>query len=80
MQITVRKWGNSAAVRLPAYILEAVDLKIDQSINIFEEDGRVIIQPIKSEEFSLNSLVNAITDANRHEEVDFGLNQGKEAW
>lgn len=80
MQITVRKWGNSAAVRLPAYILEAVNLKIDQSINIFEEDGRVIIQPIKSTELSLDSLVNAITDANRHEEINFGSNNGKEVW
>lgn len=80
MQVTVRKWGNSAAIRLPIYILEAVHLKIDQPIDIFEEDGRLIIQPIKTTELSLDSLVNGITDANRHEEIDFDLIRGKEIW
>lgn len=31
MQGIVKKWGNSAAIRLPAGVLEAVSLKIDQA-------------------------------------------------
>ncbi|GBR52177.1 transcriptional regulator AbrB [Neokomagataea thailandica NBRC 106555] len=80
MHGTVRKWGNSAAIRLPTSILEAVQLQIDQPVDVHEEDGRIIIQPIRHKNLSLESLTAAITDENRHGEVDFGVAIGGEAW
>lgn len=80
MQGVVRKWGNSAAVRLPARFLEAAHLKIDQAVDIREEDGRVIITPLQSPPLSLETLVEAITDENRHEECHLGSPKGGEAW
>ncbi|WP_406586456.1 AbrB/MazE/SpoVT family DNA-binding domain-containing protein [Asaia lannensis] len=80
MHGTVRKWGNSAAIRLPTSILNAVQLQIDQAVDVREEDGRIIIQPLRQDRLSLESLTSAITDENRHSEIDFGLSAGDEAW
>ena len=36
----VAKWGNSLAVRLPASIVDALDLKEGDEIEIYIADGR----------------------------------------
>ena len=46
MQVQVKKWGNSASVRIPASVLAAASLRIDQAVDVREEGGRVIIEPI----------------------------------
>ena len=48
MRVLVKKWGNSASVRIPAAVMEAAALSIDQPVDIREEDGRVVIEPIVS--------------------------------
>ena len=80
MQGIVRKWGNSAAVRLPASVLEAVSLKVDQAVDVREEDGRIIIEPVRAAALSLEALVSGITDSNRHEEASYGPAVGGEVW
>lgn len=80
MHGTVRKWGNSAAIRLPTSLLNAVQLQIDQAVDVREEDGRIIIQPLRQDRISLDSLTAGITDENRHSEIDFGRSVGGEAW
>lgn len=73
----VKKWGNSPAVRLPAAIMEAAHLALDQPVEVRVENGRVIIEPA-SPAYSLDDLLKGITPANRHDEMDFGVPQGKE--
>lgn len=38
----VAKWGNSLAVRLPAQVVEALQLKPDDEIEIHAEGARVL--------------------------------------
>jgi len=78
MQVLVKKWGNSASVRIPAAVMEAARLSLDQPVDIREEDGRVIIEPIAEPVFDLADLLSAVTDENIHDEVDFGPVVGKE--
>jgi len=47
MQVTVKKWGNSASVRLPAAIMEAAHLKLDDTVDVREEGGVIIITPVR---------------------------------
>lgn len=79
MRGTVRKWGNSAAVRLPTSIMQAARLQLDAEIEVREEDGRIVIEPVRPSETSLNGLLDQITEANIHEEVDYGGPIGREA-
>ena len=80
MQGVVRKWGNSAAIRLPAGVLEAVSLKINQAVEVREEDGRIIIEPVRAVPLKLEELVSRITNENCHDEMDFGPSAGGESW
>jgi antitoxin MazE len=39
MKVTVKKWGNSAAVRIPAAVVQAVPLDLDEVVDVREESG-----------------------------------------
>ena len=80
MEGVVKKWGNSAAVRIPASVLEAARLELDQAVDVREERGRIVIEPKHKKEFELAELVNAITADNMHAAVDTGAPVGREAW
>ena len=77
MRGTVKKWGNSAAVRMPISVMEEARLSIDQAVDIRAEGGRIIIEPVQA--FDLDELLAGVTDENIHEEVSFGAPVGKEA-
>ena len=79
MRGTVRKWGNSAAVRLPASVMQAARLQLDAAVEVREEDGRIVIEPVRPPETPLSDLLNRITDENAHSEADFGDPVGREA-
>jgi antitoxin MazE len=80
MQITVKKWGNSAAVRIPAFILAAAHVALDQTVEVREEQGRIIIEPVRQKAYSLDALLDDITPANLHPAIDTGAPVGKEVW
>jgi antitoxin MazE len=76
----IRKWGNSASVRIPAAVLKAVHLDLDEAVDVREESGRIVIESVGHKEYDLAELVKGITRENLHAEVDFGGPVGKEAW
>jgi antitoxin MazE len=79
MRATVKKWGNSAAVRIPASVMQATNLDLDEMVDVREEAGRIIIEPIR-QAYELDVLLKGITSQNRHAAVDFGPPSGKEVW
>lgn len=80
MNMFVRRWGNSAAVRIPAAALDAAGLKPDDPVNIREENGRIVIEPVRKSAPDIEALIAGITPENRHEETDWGEPVGKENW
>ena len=80
MKSVVKKWGNSAAVRIPAVIMEAIPLKVDEPVDVREEAGRIVIERIRKKTYDVSELINGINSKNLHEAVDFGMPQGKESW
>ena len=79
MRTVVKKWGNSASVRIPAAVMQAAHLDLDEAVDVREESGRIIIEPAQRKEYDLAELVNGITRQNLHDEADFGRPVGKEA-
>lgn len=77
MRATVRKWGNSAAVRLPAAVMQAARLELDAAVDVREEDGRVVIGPVREAEIVLTNLLAGITDNNMHGEIGTGPAWGR---
>jgi antitoxin MazE len=82
MRAVVRKWGNSASVRIPKHILESVRLGVDDSVELREESGRIVIEPLAlaRKEFKLDELLMRVTKQNVHHEIDFGAPVGREVW
>jgi antitoxin MazE len=80
VQGVVKKWGNSAAVRIPASVLEAAHVRLDQPVDVREEGGRIVIEPLRPARYDIDALVAGITDENRHDSVEMGPAIGQEAW
>jgi antitoxin MazE len=78
MKSVVKKWGNSAALRIPAPIMRAARLELDEPVDVREESGRIIIEATRPKEYDLATLVRGITRENLHKEIDFGGPVGKE--
>ncbi len=80
MTSAVKKWGNSAAVRIPSEVLAAARLTLDQPVDVREEDGRIIIEPVRNVRFELNDLLKGIRRSNLHQPVQDDSPRGREVW
>jgi antitoxin MazE len=80
MRVQVKKWGNSASVRIPASVMAAASLRIDQAVDVREEGGRIIVEPVTTPSYDLDDLLAKMTPDTFPEEVDFGRPVGGEAW
>lgn len=80
MRAVVKKWGNSAAVRIPASVIQPADLRPDEAVEICEDSGRIVIEPVRSKKYALSGLLKGVTRENLHEEVHLGRPVGREAW
>jgi len=79
MPTVVKKWGNSAAIRIPAPILAAANLSLEQAVEVHVEGGRIVIEAVQSG-YDLDAMIANITPENRHQETDFGAPAGQEVW
>ncbi len=80
MQSQVKKWGNSASVRIPASVMAAASLHVDQLVDIREDNGRVVIEPVLAPSYDLDSLLDAMTPETFPDDADFGSPVGNEVW
>ena len=80
VQVQVKKWGNSASVRIPASVMAAAAMRIDQAVDVREEGGRIIIEPIAVPSYELAELLAGMSPDTFPEVVDFGPEVGGEAW
>ncbi len=80
MRLQVKKWGNSASVRIPASIMAAASLHIDQLVDIREDQGRILIEPVSTPVYDLDALLAQMTPDNFPDDMDFGAPVGNEIW
>jgi antitoxin MazE len=78
METIIKKWGNSPALRLPAALMKASSLELEQRVNVTAMDGKIIIEPLDAPTYQFDTLVKGITSANSHGELSFGSPVGKE--
>ena len=80
MRLQVKIWGNSASVRIPASIMAAASLHIDQLVDIREDKGRILIEPVSTPVYDLDALLAQMTPDNLPNDMDFGAPVGNEIW
>jgi antitoxin MazE len=59
--------------------MQAAHLNLDETVDVREESGRIVIEPAQRKEYDLAELVKRITRENLHDQADFGRPVGKEA-
>jgi antitoxin MazE len=79
MRASIKRWGNSAALRLPSSVLREANFAEEQEVEFQVQRGRIVIVPSAQNEFDLERLLEGITKENLHGEVDFGKPVGNEA-
>ena len=80
MRVQVKRWGNSASVRIPASVMAAAALRIDQEVDVRENEGRIVIEPVTAPSYDLDLLLAKMTPETFPDDIDFGHPVGQEAW
>ena len=74
----VQRWGNSLAIRIPRTYASDLGVREGSEVELTLDGRALIVTP--STVPTLDALLDGITDANRHEELDIGPPEGREAW
>ena len=80
MTTKVQQWGNSLALRIPKAFAVEANLHKGAVVDVSEEDGKIILTPVKKRKFTLDDLLSGVTKNNIHGEISFGKRVGKEIW
>ncbi|MDK5270922.1 hypothetical protein P9955_27380, partial [Serratia nevei] len=78
IQIIIEKCGDSPVFKIPEAIMEKVGFSIGDAIDIEVKNGCIIIVPAELVKYSLENLIEGISEVNLHNRVDFRLPIGKE--
>ncbi|PZD72522.1 Antitoxin MazE [Acaryochloris thomasi RCC1774] len=80
MKTKVQKWGNSLALRIPKSFAAEILLRPDTEVELSMVKGKLVITPILEASYSLEQLLEDVTEENIHAEVETGASVGNEAW
>ena len=80
MRTRVQRWGNSLAVRIPKSFAAELQLDHDPEVDLTLVDGKLALMPVQSPVFTLDELLEGVTESNLHQEVDTGAGVGQEVW
>lgn len=83
--VTLSKWGNSNAVRIPNQFIKQLNLTEGTELEaILTADNHILLRPLTQQESNddlrqhLENLLSKINPSSpRHEEIDFGI-EGEE--
>ena len=75
----VAKWGNSLGIRIPAPIAKQAHLEEGTNITFTVVENSLVIRP-KRNKYTLDELLEGMTQDNVHSEIDLGSAVGNEIW
>ncbi len=80
MKTHIKRWGNSLALKIPKSLATDAQLEIDELVDLSIDQGKIIITPVRQKEYSLDTLLEGVTENNIHKEYDSGAKTGEEIW
>ena len=72
MYTSIQKWGNSNAVRLPKAILDALNMRESDKVEITTDKHQIVIRPVKRKYASLDEIFEGYTGDYVCTEADTG--------
>ena len=80
MKARIQKWGNSLALRIPKALAEEAHVRQNTQVEISLVNGKIVVEPVEPPAWTLEDLLEGITEENLHLEVESGPSVGKEVW
>jgi len=78
---TIRRWGNSAAVRIPRHVLSQAKLEEGTNVEIvLIKEGEITLRAVRKRESIQEIFADHGEGFFKTEEINWGKPQGKEVW
>jgi antitoxin MazE len=78
MKTKIQKWGNSLALRVPKSFAVHCGIEDGAEVDLSVREGELVVTPARRRRYTLEELLEGVTDDNRHKAVDWGPAVGKE--
>ena len=80
MRVSIQKWGNSLAVRIPKAFAQEVGVREGSVVEVSVANGRLVAKPVGRAKVRIADLLQQVTPSNLHGEVSTGPAVGRESW
>jgi len=80
MRVSIRRWGNSLALRIPKSLAAESQIDEGREVELSVVRGKLVATPARRQRPTLQRLLSRITPDNLHGEVNTGRRKGREAW
>ena len=81
MTTSIKKWGNSLAVRIPKAIAEQANLEEGVHVSFtISDEGYILLIPEPRKKYTLEDLLTGVTPEHFDGEMDWGEVIGEEMW
>ena len=80
MKTKLSKCGNSHALQIPRSILDVLNWKDDDILDLKIEDNKLIIENLSDDEMNIEDLFEDFNGQYEKEDIDWGKIVGKEVW
>jgi antitoxin component of MazEF toxin-antitoxin module len=78
---TIKRWGNSAAVRIPRHVLSQANLEEGADVEIFmSNEGEITLRAVRKRKSIQELFADYDESFFQAQEIDWGKPQGDEAW
>jgi antitoxin MazE len=81
MPVTISRWGNSAAVRIPRHVLSQAKIEEGTDVEIHStKEGEIVLRAVRKRKSIQELFTDYDGDFFQAEEIDWGNPQGNEVW
>lgn len=79
MTTTIQKWGNSQGIRIPKFLIEAVEWHENEQLVMTAENGSIVIKKAEPRK-NIIELFEDYEGDYKPSEIDWGEPVGNEVW
>lgn len=80
MKTKLYRWGNSHVLQIPMSILDVLNWKDNDILNLKIKDNKLIIENSSDDKMNIEDLFEDFNGKYSKEDIDWGKMTGKEVW
>jgi antitoxin MazE len=80
MHVSIQKWGNSLALRIPHLLAKEARLRQGEKAELQFRRGQLVLTPLARPPWTLKTLLSGVKKHHLHGEVKIAGPMGREVW